>query len=621
MTSLRKPSTGMAAPSSKFGRGPLARSRILGAIGVVAAVVFGANAWSGSGVSNAASTRAQSGGTATFALPAGFNPNYILPIEPASADSVQQFNLFQFLMYRPLYWEGKGASTAIDPNLSLAALPVYSNGGKTVTIHLKSYKWSDGSPVTSRDIEFFMNLLKANKNLYASYVKGLFPDNVASYSSPNATTLVMHLTRSFNHDWFSNDQLNFIQPMPQHVWDKTSANGAVGNADRTASGAKRVYAFLNKQAKSLSTYATDPLWKVVDGPWKMSQFSSTGPVSFVPNTKYSGPAKPHLSKLTELPFTSATAEENVLRTGGVDYGYVNPTDTVVQQTLRSQGYAIAPWLPYQFSYLLLNYNTSDSTTRAELRQLYIRQAMQHLINQPGYIKTFFHGFAVQTNGPVPINSPYADSTDKNALYPFSISAATQLLKSHGWKVQTSGSTCSKAGSGHGKCGAGIPKGAKLSFHLLYYAGYLPVQRSDEVFQSDASRAGIKITLSSEPLDSIFSDAPQCKPTASACKWQMAQYGGWTPFGYPVVAELFSISSSLDSGSYVNSTSTRNLHAALYSNSSTAIKRYEDYLAKQVPVLWEPSPDTQVSAISPKLKGVGVQSPTLAITPELWYLTS
>lgn len=293
----------------------------------------------------------------------------------------------------------------------------------------------------------------------------------------------------------------------------------------------------------------------------------------------------------------------------------------MQQTLKSKGYSIAPWLPYQFSYLLLNFNSSDSTARAEFRQLYIRQAMQHLINEPGYISAFHHGFAVQTNGPVPINSPYADSTDKTALYPFSISAAKQLLSSHGWRVQTSGSVCSKAGSGQGACGAGIPSGAKLSFHLLYYAGNLPVQRSDEVFQSDASRAGIKITLSSEPLDSIFSDAPQCKPTSSGCKWQMAQYGGWTPFGYPVVADFFSISSSLDAGSYVDPTNTRNLHAALYSNSAGAIKRYEDYLAHQLPVLWEPSPDTQVSAISPKLKGVGVQSPTVAITPETWYLTS
>jgi peptide/nickel transport system substrate-binding protein len=503
----------------------------------------------------------------------------------------------------------------------MADMPVYSDGGKTVTIHLKPYNWSDGKPVTSRDIEFFMNLLKANKKVYASYTQGLFPDNVATYSSPDASTFVMHLTRAFNQQWFTNDQLNLIQPMPQHLWDKTSVGGPVGTGDRTDSGAKQVYSYLNGQAKSVSTYASNPLWQVVDGPWKLSKFSSSGPVTFVANKAYSGPVKPKLDSLTELPFTSATAEENVLRTGGVDYGYVDPTDTSVQQSLKSQGFSIEPWLPYQFSYILLNFNTSDPVTRAEFAQLYLRQAMQHLVNEPGYIKAFFHGSAVETNGPVPINSSFADATDKTAQYPYSISAASQALSAHGWNVSASGTTCQKPGSGSDQCGDGIPQGATLSFHLLYYAGNLAVQRSDEALQSDASKIGIHISLSSEPVGSIFSDAPQCKTSASACKWQMAQYGGWTPFGDPVVADFFSISSALDSGSWDDPVSNKNLHAAIYSGSASAINDYEDYLAKQLPVLWQPSPDTQVSAISPKLGGVGVQSPTLAITPETWYLSS
>ncbi len=562
------------------------------------------------------------GGTATFALPPGFNPNYILPIEPAAADSVQQFNLFQFLMYRPLYWPGHGSSTAIDPSLSLASLPVYSNGGTTVTLHLKPYKWSDGQPVTSRDIAFFMNLLKANKTAYASYVKGLFPDDVVSYSAPNPQTFVMRLSRSFNQNWFTNDQLNLIQPMPQHAWDKTSVSGPVGNADLTAAGAVRVYQFLNAQAKTLTTYASNPLWQVVDGPWKMSSYSSTGPVTFVPNTRYSGPVKPKLAKLVEMPFTSASAEENVLRTGGVDYGYVQPSDTAVQGSLKSSGYAIEPWAPYQFSYLLLNFNTSNPATRAEFGTAYIRQALQHLIDEPGYVRAFFHGFAMTTNGPVPANSQYADTIDKAGLYPFSISAATRLLSAHGWQVRPGGSTtCTRPGSGPADCGAGIPAGATLSFSLTYYTGTLPVQQSDELFQSDASKAGVHISLSAQPIGTIFSNTIQCKPGASGCGWQLSQYGGWTPFGYPVVADFFSISSALDAGSFTDPTSNQNLQAAIYSNSSRAIYAYEDYLARYLPVLWEPSPDTQVSAISSKLRGVGVQNPTLAITPETWSLTT
>ena len=40
--------------------------------------------------------------------------------------------------------------------MSLANDPVWSNGDTTATITLKSnYKWSDGQPITSRDVLFF----------------------------------------------------------------------------------------------------------------------------------------------------------------------------------------------------------------------------------------------------------------------------------------------------------------------------------------------------------------------------------------------------------------------------------------------------------------------------------
>ena len=38
-------------------------------------------------------------------------------------------------MYRPLYWFGKGATPNLNPQLSLAQNPTYSNGSKTVTVN------------------------------------------------------------------------------------------------------------------------------------------------------------------------------------------------------------------------------------------------------------------------------------------------------------------------------------------------------------------------------------------------------------------------------------------------------------------------------------------------------
>ena len=46
--------------------------------------------------------------------------------------------------------------------------------------------------------------------------------------------------------------------------------------------------------------------------------------------------------------------------------------------------------------------------------------------------------------------------------------------------------------------------------------------------------------------------------------------------------------------------------------------WQDYLAAQLPVLWQPNADYQLTEIASNLKGVTPQSPTLSINPENWY---
>ncbi len=54
--------------------------------------------------------------------------------------------------------------------------------------------------------------------------------------------------------------------------------------------------------------------------------------------------------------------------------------------------------------------------------------------------------------------------------------------------------------------------------------------------------------------------------------------------------------------------------------NVGLTQFEDYLAQQVPVLWMPQPDYQISEISNKLAGTGPQSPIESLTPENWYFT-
>jgi peptide/nickel transport system substrate-binding protein len=587
----------------------------LAALSLLAAACSGGTGASGSG---GATTK----GTVSFALAPGFHPNYIMPIEPAAYNNVQNFNQFQFLLYRPLYWPGINGTSATNYNLSLAYPAQFSDNNTVVTIRLKNYRWSDGTPVTSRDVSFFINLVKATKLQYGSYTPGQFPDDIASVATPNAHTVVLHLNHSYNPQWIAGNDLFLIQPMPQHVWDKTSADGKVGNYDETPAGATAVYKFLTAQSMDESTYASNPLWKVVDGPWKMQTFTPSGPVTFVRNPLYSGPANPSVTKFVELPFTTDAAETDVMRAGtSITYGYIAQSDVPSAGSIRSEGYSIAGWPQYQYAYILLNYNTSNSAARSEFRQLYVRQALQDLVDEQSDIKVFFDGYGTPTYGPVPYLSSDASPLDKTGQYPFSISAAENALKQHGWKVVPGGAdTCASPGTAAHDCGAGIPAGAELSFKLAYYSGSQSIAETEEALKSDASTAGIGIALSSITAGSVLSEAVQCQPTQSVCGWQMATYGGWTPFTDPVTSALFE-PGVLDVESYNDPTDNAIINSAIDGGGSgSIITRYENYLAVQLPVIWQPDPDYQVSAISSNLHGATPQDPTLAISPELWYLT-
>ncbi len=337
------------------------------------------------------------GGTATMALPPGQPPNYIFPLVPIAYQTYVNIAYFQYLLYRPLYSFGKDGKPVLDDSLSLAYLPKFSNHNKTVTITLKPYRWSDGKPITTRDILFWMNMLKANPDKWAPYVKGFFPDNVVSMKAVSPTRIVFTLDRSYSSRWFTYNQLSQITPIPQHAWDKTSDSGPIGNYDTTTKGGRAVYAYLDGQSKKLTAYAANPLWKVVSGPWLIKSFTTDGLTIFVPNPRYSGPVKPTLSEFVLKPFTSDSAEFNVLVSGhDVDYGYLPISEVDQTNRLKSDGYQVEPWIGWGIDFVSLNFN--NPKVGPLFKQTYLRQAMERLIDEPTYVSKALHDNGYPTYG-------------------------------------------------------------------------------------------------------------------------------------------------------------------------------------------------------------------------------
>ncbi len=572
--------------------------------------------------------------TATFAETPGAQPNYIFPLVRYQDFNTGTLSQFQYLMYRPLYWFGTNGQVKLNTSLSLADSPIYSSEGKTVTVTLKGWKWSDGTQITARDIQFWQNLVTANKNNWAGYSPGDYPDNVSSttINPANPLQITFNLTQAYGSYFFTYNELSQITPLPQHVWDKELPTGAVGNYDETTAGAVAVYKLLDFELKSIATYDTNPLWQVVSGPWRLKSMDTAGNVSMVPNPGYGGPVKPTLTQFNEVPFTEDTAEFNQLKAATsvadttIDYGYI-PDGDVLQRASLNGIYSFQPWTAWQITYIPENF--SNLTSGPIFSQLYFRQAMQDLVDQNTLISKAFFGYGYPTYGPVPTkpSSPFVDSFERSNPYPYSPSKAVSLLQANGWTVNAGGvSTCTSPGTGTGQCGAGVPMGAKASFSLQYISGTPALDQEMAQFKTDFALAGIQIKLSTAPFNTVIASAVPCG--GASCTWDMEFWGaGWfyAPDYYPTGDELWACTgpannqmvAGADSGGYCDQQAESDILATEFSSNVSALYTYEDYIAKRLPVIWLPVAYGQLSMVNKDLQGTFPQDPILQIYPENW----
>jgi peptide/nickel transport system substrate-binding protein len=600
------------------------RSRVAAA-GVAALAVVAAGCSSSSAPSSSGTTPVK-GGTAVWAEQPSSPPTYIFPY--VNSQNISNLNLFdfQYLMYRPLYWFGTGDKPTVNYAISVANAPTIS--GRTVTITLKHYMWSNGTPVTANNVLFWLNMELAEPTNYGAYTG--FPTNVSNIKVVSPTELQMTLNHPYSLTWFLYNDLSQITPFPT-AWDRTSSGPS--NCEAVVKDCTAVYNYLAGQAKDLTTYVTSPIWSIVDGPWRLSAFNSDGHATFVPNPKYTGPVKPKLAEFQEVPFTTDAAEYNVLRAsaaGGqkIDFGYLPDQDappvpagkTVGTNPLS--GYTLAPVYPWGIDYYAMNFQSSIGDHAAIFKQLYFRQAMAHLMNQQAIIKSALRGYGVPTVGPVANYPPTQFLSAKGRQgepYAYSVSDAKALLVAHGWTIAPNGvSTCADPA----KCGAGVTKGSGLDFNFVYESGLNWVTAEMDQLQSSSSLVGIKLNLQPKPFADVISTVGgNCVVVKAPCNWDLGNWGfGWSfsPDYLPTGDELFACGAVANSGGYCDKNNDALINKTLYSSNLQYMYNWQDYLSPQMPVQYQPLAAFTLTEVANNLKGVLPQSPTLSINPEDWY---
>lgn len=633
---------GSAGSGEDAGRGGSRSMRCRAAASIAVALVAVA-ALGVSPVDAAASTPS----VVTYAEAPGSSPNYIFPFMTLSHYRSANIDQFQYLMYRPLYWFGTARSVTLDERLSLALRPAYSDHDRAVRISLKPYRWSDGERVDARDVLFWLNIWHAAPTRYVSWIPGglSLPTIVRSVRLEGPTTVELELKHSVNPTWFLYNELSAITPIPL-AWTRTSigaepgsagcAHGALGTDDAIC---KSVCKFLSEESgynptrpttrfpSTLSSFATNRLWRVVDGPWRLESFGATAPAVFVPNHRYSGPNKPRIAELVEEPFASTTAELRALEHRSVDVGYL-PTGDVGTDTAATvaRRYRLHPVYPWEIRYFNFNFQSKGDTgvAGAILHQLYVRQAMQLLVDQPALIESLEHGYGFPSDGPVPRlpTSPFLSNVERKNPYSYDPRRAMGLLRSHGWSVRPGGTdVCGRPGTGAAECGQGVPGGAKLALDITSWEAQLTAHVHDLVDAEIGSwrGAGIHVTSFTTGFNQIVGPHA-CRPGLSTCKWEITARSSWIylPDIYPSGEEIFSPTepySGPNYGLFVTKQNTEMIRAT--DTTTVTLRPWENYIARQLPFLFEPVFAQQFSEIVKSLHATP-PGPLGEDTPATWW---
>lgn len=583
------------------------------AVSALALTACGGNSSTPQGAGSGATAGADVENTVSIALK---TPNWILPISTPGhtqgENSLLISNLYQSVFNYSL---GSDEKYNIDTKRSLAGIPEVSNEGKTLTITLNDRHWSDGEAITTRDIEFWWRLVNANKDEWASYRKGSIPDNITEFKVIDEKTFSLTTDKVYSPAWFIGNQLSKLVPIPKHAWDNEDpAAGGDKDLSATDEGAKKVFAMLTAASKDTSSYAENPLWKTVSGAFHLDKYVPNGEVVLTANPNYDGADKPSLDSIVYKPFTGDDAEFNVLRSGGVDYGYI-PAGSINQRGfIESKGYTVSPWYGWSITYMPFNFN--NPKTGVIFKQKYIRQAMQYLIDQPTLSEVVWQGTAGPTCGPIP-QKPGAGGSVEGCKYNFDPAKAAKLLADHGWEVQDGVATCTDAA----KCGEGIAAGTKLSFKVTSQSGFTATSKMFESLKSEFAKVGIELNIQEVP-DSV-AVTQKCEPTEPSCDWDLSFFGSQSSWYFPVYASgerLFASDGAVNLGSYNDPKADELIEKTQFSDDESVMKEYNDYLAEELPVLWMPNPVAQTSAYKSYIQGIDPQDPTLAMFPQDWSIT-
>jgi peptide/nickel transport system substrate-binding protein len=414
--------------------------------------------------------------------------------------------------------------------------------------------------------------------------------------------------------------------MPK-AWDRTAPD-TPANASADLADIPAVYDYLVAQNgewtqetnEFRTTWPTSPVWSVVNGPWRLQRFELDGTVTFVPNEHYSGPNRPYLDEFRQVPTNSDSEQFHTLEAGprapgGLQVGFV-------PHGLRPEApehYRLVPQHVYSIHYMLLNFS-NPSVAGCLIKQPYIRQALQLVLDQDTAIRDIFHGHGFRTTGPVPAvpNIDRIGPDQESNPMGFDIDRARQLLADHGWDISRLPAVCVHPD----RAGEGIAAGTRLSFTVRYATGRVALTQLMDQFRRDAAKSGIELRLQEVDGSVMVGQDHSNEGPDDRRLWELQCWnGGWVYYGHPTGEVLFRTGAGSNYGHYSDQKADELIDRTVVSDDLDTLYQYQDYIAEQVPVLWTPGFPLRLFAVDEHLHGFEPVNPYGMINPENWYYVS
>jgi peptide/nickel transport system substrate-binding protein len=327
---------------------------------------------------------------------------------------------------------------------------------KTVTFTLiKGAKWSDGAPITSKDVKYSLDQLGTNGLIFSGYTS-----NVTSIETPDDQTVVINT-----------DQPDarivgglFIYIIPEHVFGKTPL-------------------------KQLTGSFQPKLPLVGSGPFIVTDFKRGRIVTMEPNPNFRGP-KPKYDEIQFIKYGTTDAVNRALKLGEIDAQWEVEAPGFVQLKGSKDIKPVRSSSP-SFTQLAFNLcskaNCPDAKFNPAVQDRAVRQAVAYAVDRERVNTISSRGTSFPGHGLLP--SYYKTFFQKPADdYPYDPAKANQLLDDAGY---------TREGDGVRQKGD-----AKLSFDL-FVRSESPVDiQAAKIVAEQARKVGIEFKVQVVSVDKL-----------------------------------------------------------------------------------------------------------------------